>query len=125
MRADFGGLTSRSSSGRSASIRRPTFRSAASLIRGPTSCRLVTGTVLSFTGIGIAKRRISCKIHGNGVLQTNTRASKRAILPEGRNRWGQILKSRQSDEINFFEDLVKSVLPLRSPLRALPVLGRI
>src|ERR1700736_118308 len=38
---------------RPASIRRPAFKSFASPNRGPTSCRLVTGTVFPFTGIGI------------------------------------------------------------------------
>jgi hypothetical protein len=37
------------------------------------------------------------------------------------NRWRQRLKSRQSDEINFFEDLSESMLPLRPPLYSSPV----
>jgi len=41
----------------------------ASLNRGPTNCRLVAGTILSFTGIGNRQRRISSKVYRNSVLQ--------------------------------------------------------
>src|SRR5215469_6503208 len=46
------------------STRRPAFRRAASLNRGPTSCRLVVGTILSFNVIGIANAGFPAKFTG-------------------------------------------------------------
>ena len=54
---------------------------AASLILGPTSCRLVTGILLSFTGIGIASAGFPARFTGTVFCMTKTRASISAILP--------------------------------------------
>ena len=64
-----------------ASTRRPALRSSASLKRGPTSCKLVTGIVLPFTGIGIASAGFPAKFTATVFCRPNTRASKMAILP--------------------------------------------
>ena len=106
------GLTCRSARDLSASIRRPALRSAASLIRGPTSCRLVTGTVLY---------SLESESPAQGFLRNSLQrcsACSKLALPKGLCcRWigivgGNDLKCWQSDKINFFEDLMKSVLPL-------------
>ena len=79
-RADCRVVICRSSGARLASIRRPASRRAASLNRGPTSCRLVTGTILSCTGIGIASAGFPAKFTATVFCMTSTRASKRAIF---------------------------------------------
>ena len=64
-----------------ASTRRPALRSSASLSRRPTSCKLVTGTALSFTGIGIASAGFPAKFTATVFCRFATRTSNRYVLP--------------------------------------------
>src|SRR6516164_10999655 len=71
------------------------------------------------------ERRISSKIHRNGVLQVQHARFQKGYPPNERNCWRQRLKGWQSDEINFSEGLAQGALPLRSPVEGLPVLAGI
>src|SRR5271166_6477336 len=61
-----------------ASIRRPAFNSSASLNAAPTSCRLVTETLLSGIGTGIARAGFPAKFTAAVFCRPKTCASKRA-----------------------------------------------
>ena len=60
------------------------------------------------------ERRISCKIHRNGVLEVQHARFQNGYPANEGNRWRQRLKSWQSDEINFSKDLVQGPLPFRT-----------
>jgi hypothetical protein len=61
------------------------------------------------------QRRISREFHRDGVLQAQHSRFQKKNSSDERDRWWQGLQSRQSDKINFFEDLTESVLPLGPP----------
>src|SRR5260370_29201876 len=71
------------------------------------------------------QRRISCEIHGNGILQAQHSRFQKGYSSDEWNRWRQRLKDRQSYENNFFEDLPESILPLPLPLESVAIVRRV
>jgi hypothetical protein len=81
----------------------------------PDKLQAGDGNGLIIQGNRYRKCRISCKIDRNRVLQVQHAGFQNGYSPYKWNRWRQRLKSRQGDEINFFENLAESFLPLRPP----------
>jgi hypothetical protein len=78
---------------------------------------------LTFNRDRYCKRRVPRTIHRNGVLHDQHPRFEKRYFADGRNQRRQSLESWESDEVNFFENLVKSMLPECLPFESSLVQG--